>query len=184
MTTPKSTKRPTTPRQVAPKTSEKKRKTDQLPNDDVVDSVLKTVSETLLAPDPQKDEDEIFGDLVTSRLRKLKPGRAKMMAEKMITDTLYNAALEQEKSDHYTAPRGYYHTQQMAHPTVGHGAAPHAPAPSTSGNYSYADAQHYIGNVPSSTDQPIYTNLDNQQFRPGQYPEPQTPSGSYPQEHF
>ena len=160
MTTPRSTKRPTCARQIAPKTSEKKRKTDDGAREDEID-VLKSVSRALLAPEPKKDEEEIFGELVASRLRKLKPGRAKMLAEKLISDALYNAALDQQEPDYYVPSQSYYPHSS----SVGHAVTPHSSIPPTSASYNYADSPHCISNLPSDNGAPSYTNLDHHQIR-------------------
>ena len=83
------------------------------------------------------------------------------MAEKVISDALFNATFEQDKPDHYATSQHYCHTQQSSHPPVGYGVAPHGPNLSNSRNINFRNAQNYVGNVPNSGDQPTYTNMDN-----------------------
>ena len=83
------------------------------------------------------------------------------MAEKVVSDALFNTMLEQDKPDHYATSQHYYHTQQSTHPPVLYGVAPHGSNLSNSGNFNFGNAQNYVGDVPNSGDQPTYMNTDN-----------------------
>ena len=144
--TPRSTKRPTTS---STKSAEKKKKNESNSRDEELE-VLKSVSRALNEPDKCKDEDEAFGDWVTSHLQQLEHGRAKVLAKKLISDALFNASLDIE-----TPPR-----HQTAQPNSGHvGQVPMGSLSST--NNTYHESHLYMGNVHAIHDQPpTYTNLD------------------------